>query len=128
MSASIDKQIAALWEEFLDSVVNADIDKFSTFFSESEYISHMGLGTRQPNREDYLKGIDEVFNQATRAGDQDALQQRHTYITVLGEDLALCQHHNFMRDTNVYYAISALFKLGSDGWKIVHTHDSFGLA
>ena len=132
MSANFDtdkikEEIELLWGRYLDAVVNASLEDFGTFISRDHYIGHMGNGHIEPSREVWMDSIRQAFEPALTAGtagDQDALQQRKTIVDVLKEDLVLVQNSVFLRDANMNYAISVIFKHTDKGWEAIHSHDS----
>ena len=124
---AITAEIQALLNDYLNAVVDADLDVFDGFISRDAYISYVGQGRIEPSREIRMEGIRAAFDMAKEAGtagDQDALQQRETAIDVLSEDLVLVQISCFLRDANLRYGESVILKREAKGWEVIHSHAS----
>ena len=124
---AITEEIQAFLNDYLNAVVDADLDAFDGFISRDAYISYVGQGRIEPSREVRMEGIRAAFDMAKEAGtagDQDALQQRETAIDVLSEDLVLVQISCFLRDANLLYGESVILKREAKGWEVIHSHAS----
>lgn len=117
------EEINAMWRDYIASVVNADIEAFESFHA-AIFIGHVGGGVIESDRAKRMADIASVFEQASNPGDVHALQPRCHNVSLLSDDIAVCDYECFLRNEQVNYAMSAILHRENGSWLIVHSADS----
>ncbi|MHC1708782.1 MAG: nuclear transport factor 2 family protein [Bacteroidales bacterium] len=126
--ASIEKQVSEQWAKISESVEKSDGEAFSSFLSNTGFLSMSSQGTAFNSRQEYADTVTFWFKQRKGAEIKDPMVK----ISVLSKRFALLNQQSVLIATfkddkvmSIHHTVSFLFKKEESGWMIIHGHESW---
>ena len=122
------QEVQDSFDELILAINERDVDAWSSLYSKEGFLSAIAGPDVYTNRETWVQTIGTYFNERTR----QHVDVSDAHVVPLGQDLALLtsQERSEMQTGDevpivARHVFSLLWKKEADGWRIIHSHESW---